>query len=60
VSLKAESMMEVVKPIEVPADLMPWVKPGNAVVLGPAEFPIEIWTDVHQMKLIGLYGTNGS
>jgi hypothetical protein len=40
--------------------LMPWVKPGNAVVLGSAEFPIEIWTDVHQMKLIGLYGTNRS
>jgi hypothetical protein len=39
---------------------MPWVKPGNAVVLGSAEFPIEIWSDFHQTKLIGLYGTNRS
>ncbi|MFT3699020.1 MAG: hypothetical protein QM831_38095 [Kofleriaceae bacterium] len=60
VSIKAESAMEEVEPIEVPADLMPWVKPGNAVVLGSGKFPIEIWTDVHQTKLIGLYGTNRS
>lgn len=58
VSLRAESAMEEVRPVDVPADLMPWVKAGNAVVLGPGEFPIEIWADVHQTKLLGLYGTS--
>jgi hypothetical protein len=58
VALKAESAMEAVEPVELPADLTGWVRPGNAIVLGTNEFPIEIWSDVHQTKLIGLYGTN--
>ena len=60
VALKAESVMEDVQPMDVSAALMSWVKVGNAVVLGTSEFPIEIWTDVHQTKLIGLYGTTRS
>ena len=52
--------MEDVQPMDVSAALMSWVKVGNAVVLGTSEFPIEIWTDVHQTKLIGLYGTTRS
>jgi hypothetical protein len=58
VSLRSASTMEAVEPIEMPADLTGWVRPGNAIVIGTAEFPIEIWSDVHQTKLIGLYGTN--
>jgi len=58
VALESRSMMEDVNPVEMPAEIGAWVKPGNAVVLGDNEFPIEIWTDVHQTKLIGLYGTN--
>lgn len=58
VSLRSESTMEEVDPVELPADLTSWVKPGNAIVIGANDFPIEIWSDVHQTKLIGLYGTN--
>jgi hypothetical protein len=60
VALRSESTMESVEPLELPADLVGWVRPGNAMVIGAESFPIEIWSDVHQKRLLGLYGTKRS